>query len=214
MLWIDCGNGTFAALQEHIDLAELTGVVVTHTHPDHVVDIFGLDVAFRYGPFRQRVTVYAPTGSCAQLAGLAGASFGSAFDWVDLSGDAPSAEHHGLHLQFSRTQHPVPTYAVGASDVSGRTVAYTSDTGPGWDPRALGNRIDLLLAEATYLTGLTGAPIHLTAAQAAGMAATLDAKQLLLTHLWPGIDPADSMREAAPVFSKTMIAIEGMTLHC
>ena len=48
-IWMDCGNGTFGHLQEHIDVRDLTAVVLTHGHPDHCVDIYGLHVYLRYG---------------------------------------------------------------------------------------------------------------------------------------------------------------------
>ena len=32
-IWLDCGNGTFPNLQQHIDPAELSAVVITHEHP-------------------------------------------------------------------------------------------------------------------------------------------------------------------------------------
>ena len=34
-IWIDAGNGTFPHLQEHLDVADLSAVVLTHEHPDH-----------------------------------------------------------------------------------------------------------------------------------------------------------------------------------
>ena len=34
-VWIDCGNGTFANLHEHIDPGDLSAVVITHGHADH-----------------------------------------------------------------------------------------------------------------------------------------------------------------------------------
>ena len=43
-VWVDCGNGTFSHLQEHLKVEELTAVVLTHGHPDHCVDIYGLHV--------------------------------------------------------------------------------------------------------------------------------------------------------------------------
>ena len=46
---MDCGNGTFPNLQQHIDPVELSAVVITHEHPDHCVDIYGLHVLLRYG---------------------------------------------------------------------------------------------------------------------------------------------------------------------
>ena len=61
-IWIDCGNGTFGHLQEHVAVEDLTAVVLTHGHPDHCVDIYGLHVLLRYGIEREDVPVFAPEG--------------------------------------------------------------------------------------------------------------------------------------------------------
>ena len=36
-------------------------------------------------------------------------------------------------VRFSRTDHPVETLAVRV-DAGGRSLLYSADTGPGWDP--------------------------------------------------------------------------------
>ena len=61
-IWIDCGNGTFGHLQQHIAVEDLTAVVITHGHPDHCVDIYGLHVLLRYGLEREGLPVFAPEG--------------------------------------------------------------------------------------------------------------------------------------------------------
>ena len=62
VIWMDCGNGTFANLQQHVNPEELTAVVITHAHPDHCVDIYGLHVMYRFGLERSGLPVYAPEG--------------------------------------------------------------------------------------------------------------------------------------------------------
>ena len=34
-VWVDTGPGSLANLQQHIDLASLDAIVVSHSHPDH-----------------------------------------------------------------------------------------------------------------------------------------------------------------------------------
>ena len=48
-LWIDAGAGTFAALQDRIDPGILDGIVLSHAHADHCLDVFGFYYAMRYG---------------------------------------------------------------------------------------------------------------------------------------------------------------------
>ena len=147
-IWMDCGNGTFANLQQHIDPADLTAVVITHGHADHCVDLYGLHVMFRYGLDRSGVPVYAPEGLEPVLEKLVG-TFGDTFDW-NIVGDGDKASIGEAALRFSRTDHPPPTMAVEIAHDAKRLI-YTADTGPEWSVDAFGAGADLVLSEATYL---------------------------------------------------------------
>ena len=68
VLWMDCGNGSFTNLQQHIRPDELTAVVITHSHPDHCVDLYGLHVLNKYGIDRRCLPVYATSISQTVLA--------------------------------------------------------------------------------------------------------------------------------------------------
>jgi ribonuclease BN (tRNA processing enzyme) len=73
-----------------------------------------------------------------------------------------------------------------------RVVAYTGDTGPSPDIASLARDADLLVADATFAGHVPedSAP-YLSSARIAGRnAAAASVASLLLTHLWPGTDPA------------------------
>lgn len=203
-LWMDCGNGTLANLQEHVTLDELTGVVVTHEHPDHCVDLYGLHVALTYGLHREGLPVFAPEGLAAKLETLVG-TWGPCFDWHDVGGDgaAEVARLGDLGLRFSRTDHGPPTMAVEASH-DGRRVVYTADTGPGWSVDAFGAGADLVLSEATLQRDREGEMQHLSARQAGAAAREARAARLVITHLWPTLDPQRSIEEGGDAFGRAV----------
>ena len=196
-VWIDCGNGTFGHLQEHLKVEELSAVVLTHGHPDHCVDIYGLHVLLRYGIEREGLPVYAPEGLERHLGSLV-SGFGNTFDWHAV-GDGDTASVGDIGLRFSRTDHPPPTYAVEAT-AGGKRMIYTADTGPGWSVDAFERSADLVLSESSYLHSHRPAPIHLSARQAGEAARQAKARRLLLTHLWPLLDPAVVADEGAEAF--------------
>jgi len=202
VLWLDCGNGSFANLQQHVDPAELTAVIITHGHPDHCVDIYGLHVFNKYGLERDRLPVFAPDGVEKQLEELVG-EWTDTFDWK-LVGDGDRVEIGDVGLRFSRTDHPPPTVAVEVAH-EGRRLVYTSDTGPGWGCEVFGPGADLLVAEATYQHDDVRAPIHLSARQAGEMAANARARHLMLTHLWPTLDPVASVEEGSEAFGRPVV---------
>jgi ribonuclease BN (tRNA processing enzyme) len=202
VFWLDCGNGSFTNLQQHVDPAELTAVVITHSHPDHCVDLYGLHVLNKYGLERSCLPVYAPEGVEKQLQGLVG-EWSDTFDW-QIVGDGDRVGIDGADLRFSRTDHPPPTVAVEIAH-GGKRLVYTSDTGPEWSCETFGRDADFVLSEATYQHDDIRAPIHLSARQAGEMARAARARHLMLTHLWPGIDPIASVEEGSEAYGKAVV---------
>jgi ribonuclease BN (tRNA processing enzyme) len=210
-IWMDCGNGSFANLQQHADPADLTAVVITHGHADHCVDLFGLHVMYRYGLEGRDLPVYAPEGLEDVLSHLVG-SFGDTFDWRTVA-DGDKAEIADAQVRFSRTDHPPPTLAVEIEHDAKRLI-YTADTGPEWSVEAFGAGADLVLSEATYLHDDIRVPIHLSARQAGELARDAQARRLMITHLWPTIDPLASVEEASEGFGRDVsLAAPHLSTH-
>jgi ribonuclease BN (tRNA processing enzyme) len=210
-IWMDCGNGSFANLQQHADPADLTAVVLTHGHADHCVDLYGLHVMYRYGLDRHSLPVYAPEGLEGVLAELVG-SFGDTFDWRTVA-DGDKVEIADALVRFSRTDHPPPTLGVEIEHDAKRLI-YTADTGPEWSVEAFGAGADLVLSEATYLHDDIRVPIHLSARQAGELARNAQARRLMITHLWPTIDPLASVEEASEGFGREVsLAAPHLSTH-
>jgi ribonuclease BN (tRNA processing enzyme) len=200
-LWVDCGPGTLANVQRHVDLADLHGLVVTHSHPDHWLELPVLLNALRYGvgsPDMGLPVLWTKrTAELFRTVATKDPRPALAPRVVDRS----STERIGdIELRFSRTDHPVETLAVRA-DSGGRSIAYTADTGDGWRLRSLGDGIDLAIVEATLDEGEAGRVQHLTGHQAGRQAAEAGVASLLLTHLAPGSDPDARAAEAARAFA-------------
>lgn len=198
-IWMDCGNGTFAHLQQHIAIEDLDAVVITHEHPDHCVDVYGLHVLLRYGLERDGMPVFAPIGLEHRLGSLVG-DWGNTFEW-NVIDDGDAVTIGDLDLRFSRTDHPPPTYAVEARG-DGKRLVYTSDTGPGWTVGAFEAKADLVVSEATYQHETKSAPLHLSAREAGLAAREAKARRLMLTHLWPRLDPVASLEEGSDAFGQ------------
>ena len=73
---------------------------------------------------------------------------------------------------------------------------------PAWSVEAFGPGADLVLSEASYLHDDIPAPIHLSARQAGEAARAAAARRLVITHLWPMIDPVASVTEASEAFGR------------
>jgi len=210
-VWVDCGHGTFANLQSHLDVEDLDAVVITHEHADHCVDVFGLHVMMRYGLDRSGLPLFAPPGAEQRLGGLV-RSWDDTFDWQVID-DGAKTDVGDLRLRFSRTDHPPPTFAVeitGDDDLTGeeRRLVYTADTGPEWSVSAFDDGAALVLSEATYLHDHRETSLHLSARQAGEAARAASAERLLLTHIWPMIDQAASLAEGSEAFGSAVTLAE------
>jgi ribonuclease BN (tRNA processing enzyme) len=203
VLWLDCGNGTLANLQRHAAVEDVTAVIVTHWHPDHCVDLYGLHILLKYGLERQGLPVYAPEGTEARLGPLVDGDWGGVFAWTAV-GDGDATTVAGCGLRFSRTDHPPPTMAVELA-ADGKRLVYSADTGPGWSPAAFGPGADLVLSEASFQRHNELGRVHISARQAGEAARAAGARRLMLTHLWPGLDPTASVVEGSEAFGREVL---------
>ncbi|MFG2000855.1 MBL fold metallo-hydrolase [Spirillospora sp. NPDC048911] len=210
---LDLGYATLPRLLALWPDGALDGIVVTHEHPDHCVDLHGLFRMRLYGGGREpRLPLYCPPGVLDRLSGLEpDVDLRAVFDVHPL----PGTHRVG---PFELTALPLPHYVpnVGVRLQAGRTVlAYTGDTGP--DPllAELGRDADLFIVEATDRPGenLRSERNLMTSAEAGRWARQAGARRLMLTHFWPGNDRATSVAAARAEFDDEVLAAdEGLVI--
>ena len=211
---LDCGPGTLGPLQEAIDLAELSAIVTTHCHPDHWLELPVIRNVFIWFVPRSAVPVYGTAETRAMDRAItvmrSGKSDPLAWTVIDASSDVTVGDQR---WSFALTDHPVETLAARV-DAGGRSFAFSSDTGPGWDFRILGEGIHVAMCDASHGREREGEGIpHMSAREAAAAAAAARAERLVLTHLAPGCDPDAQLAEASAVFDGDVeVARPGLVL--
>jgi ribonuclease BN (tRNA processing enzyme) len=202
---VDLGSGTLANLQDHVDLAELDAVVLSHEHPDHWLDVPLLRNALRYMLDLGDLPVYGTAGTRSLAAELID-QLEPTLIWHTV--DRHSVVEIGdLRLRFSRTDHPVETLAVRV-DAAGRSLLYSADTGPAWRGDGVAGNVHTFLCEASFTPGAEGRHQHLSARQAAELAGQVGAERLVLTHLAPGVDPRHQVEIASALHIGPVTAAE------
>jgi ribonuclease BN (tRNA processing enzyme) len=217
-LWIDAGTGTFSRLQEHIGIGDIDGVLITHGHPDHFVDVYPCFYARHYGGLGEPgLPLYAPDDFWGHMAGLVSENGSDvAATAFDVRGTTPGAEFElgPFRIRTFEMAH-IGVQALGFRiEAGGRVFAYTGDTGPSDEVVKLAEGADLFMSEATWRHRDGLLPFHLSARQAGEHATRAGARALVLTHIWPTLDTEDSREEAAAVFEGDLeIARGGMRLE-
>jgi ribonuclease BN (tRNA processing enzyme) len=198
-LLMDVGYATVPRLLLGVAAREVDAVFISHGHPDHCADLNPL--------LRARALSDDPPSPLAVYA-LAGALDAVlALDRPGMLVDAyvlneltagKDIDVGPFRLQSRLLPHWVPNVGVRLA-AGGQVLAYTGDSGPSPGVAELAREADLLLAEATYIDEVPqDSQGYLSSARHAGrQAAHARARQLLLTHLWPGTDPAAARAAAA-----------------
>jgi ribonuclease BN (tRNA processing enzyme) len=210
-VFIDPGYATLPRLLEVLDAADVDAVLVSHGHPDHCADLNPLlrARALRDEP-SPALPVYAPAGALDPV--LALDRPGMLDDAIALRefspGDRLTVGPFGVRSWL--LPHFVPNAGLRL-EADGASLAYTGDTGPSPDLLSLALEADVLLAEATYPWQVTDSdPRYLSSARQAGqLAGQAGAGRLVLTHLWPGTDPAVAVRAASESYAGDITVASG-----
>lgn len=190
-LLIDFGSGSLGALQRHIDPHSIDAIMLTHLHADHVLDACTYVVMRRYAPGAPfpRIPIYGPRDTEARLMEAYGGAgeehiAPSLRDVYAFHPMAPSTFDLGpFGVTVDLVSHPVETYGVRITH-NGRSLAYSSDSGPCDALVRLAQHSDLFLCEASYLEGRDNPPnVHLTGKEAGEHATKAGVGKLVLTHL-------------------------------
>ncbi|HEY7522288.1 MAG TPA: MBL fold metallo-hydrolase [Candidatus Limnocylindrales bacterium] len=203
-LLLDLGQGAFPALVAQIPPETLDGIVISHLHPDHFIDLVALRHYLRY-QFRppRRLTVHAPAALADRIDALHGEP-GFTAAVLDLAPLAPGERRVGRFVvQAARVTHTDDSYGFRvAPEGGGPGLVYSGDCGVAGDLRPLVREGDALLSEVSFgAEPVPGDALHLNAPAVGDLAATTRAGRVLLTHIQMGFDrqaALDAVRAAYP----------------
>ena len=217
-LWMDAGTGTFARLQEHISIGDIHGVLISHAHPDHFVDVYPCFYARHYGGLGEPgLPLYAPEDFWGHMGGLVSEDGRDvAAEAFDVQATSPGADFElgPFRIRAYEMTH-IGVQALGFRiETDDAVLAYTGDTGPSEEVVKLAEGADLFMCEATWKHSDGLLPFHMSARQAGEHAARAGADTLVLTHIWPTLDTEDSRAESAIVFEGDIkVARGGMRIE-
>lgn len=200
-LLIECGCGVLARLTRFIDITELSGIVLTHLHYDHMSDMLPLHYMLQFTPMEKNITVVAPKDPENIYRMLENEKLDIMQPRKMVIGE--------MTLTFAHAVHPVTAVSLKV-ECDGRTFVYTGDTNMNADIELFATGADLLLADAGLLDGMWNpkAP-HLSAKLCGELGRDCGVGNLVLTHIRPGIDPEKILEEARAAYPGAQLAKAG-----
>jgi ribonuclease BN (tRNA processing enzyme) len=215
-LLLDLGFATLPRLLELVTADQIDAVFISHGHPDHCADLNPLlrARALSDDPPPPLPVLCLPGTVDPVLALDNPRTLAGSYAPTDVAADG----HFDIGPFRARTRllpHWVPNAGLRLS-VGDRVLAYTGDTGPAPEVVELARDADVLLAEATFADRVPeDSQRYLSSASQAGRhAADASAGRLLLTHLWPGSEPAAAVAAARDEYDGEVgVAASGMVLE-
>jgi Metal-dependent hydrolases of the beta-lactamase superfamily III len=200
---LDAGNGSLANLQKKTGIGTLDAIILSHLHSDHISDLLVMRYAVQIKKYTP-IPLYLPATPQETYGLLAG---DKAFKPQVLA-DGEMLRIGEATISFKRMTHPVESHAIKIT-CQDKTLVYSGDTNLNDDLAGFAAGADLLVCDTQFNNKnlFSGAP-HLSAAQAAQIAAQAGVKKLLLSHINPEQDESTLLQEAKEHFPHCEIAQE------
>ena len=205
-VWVDAGSGTWRNLQHLCDWRDLNAVVISHRHPDHTTDVFQCFHARQYGDAEPKppIPLFAPQETIDRLLSFVD-EISDSFDLRAIESDG-EIELSSTKLSFTLMAHPAYTLGLRVEE-GGSVLAYSADTGAGADFKSLARDAEVFVCEATHQESDEEWEGHLRASEAGAIAAQQGCRRLVLTHLPPGRDLAESLEQAHSTAGEVEVAL-------
>jgi ribonuclease Z len=186
-LLIDAGGCTYERLlRAGVDPQGLAGVLLTHSHCDHLNGLPGLIFSMRLAGREAPLPIYGLEVTLAIVRATVEAlqvEYHVPLDWRALDGGASLDLAEGWRLRTTLTVHSRPCLALRFEPPAGDpALVYSADTEPCPAVQALAAGASLLIHEATTPGPFAG---HTSPRQAGAVAAAAGAARLVLVHYSP-----------------------------
>lgn len=196
---VDGGSGTIQRLARHgVDARDLDGGVYSHRHLDHCGDLAPLLFTLRVGGAKPRTRdypIWAGAGFAAYLDDLERLypgwlrtdRYGVPVTELPLDGPGAALLPGGVRLDTLPANHGQGALHLRFTDPGGGSVVFSGDTG--WSDHlvALATGADVLVCECAAVE--PSAHDHLNPDEVAALVARARPKRVVLTHLYPDVDP-------------------------
>ena len=202
---LDCGSGTLSRLIREIKIDDLSFIIFSHLHYDHVSDFGVLSYALSFSGRKGKVNVYLPNFESDTYSAL---SKIDKFNLINVREDKIYIEGD-LTFSFYKMTHPVLSYGVKISD-NNSTFSYTGDTTFNDNLPLLLSGSDLAVCDGAFLErDFDDKKPHMSIKEASSLAKY--SKKVLVSHVSSKYSDEVVTNEILSVTDRAEVAIEGKT---
>jgi ribonuclease Z len=218
---MDCGDGaTRNILKFGPDVCELSGILITHHHSDHISGLTQLIETMSIKRRELPLTVFGPRGLWEYFSNVQKITNVASSKKFNLT-----FEELVPNQRFRISNYDVTTFemdhtlpCLGYRVMSERAiVSFTGDTQPCRGVSELGRNSSLLIHEATYLRkdlDKARSSKHSTPEEGAEAALLAKTDKLILTHINDSCESPDEIQsEAGNVFKNVQVAFDGLEIE-
>lgn len=185
-LLVDAGGSTYQRLlRVGVDPQQLAGVLLTHSHCDHINGLPGLLFSMRLGEREQPLPIYGLAATLDIVRATLDAmqvEYLVPPDWRPLEAGDTLQLAEGWQIRTALTVHSRPCLALRFEAPGLPALGYSADTEPCPAVQALLDGAATIIHEATTPKPFAG---HTSPQQAGEVAARAGAKRLVLVHYSP-----------------------------
>jgi len=207
-LVLDFGTGVVSSPEFRKALPDLTGIIISHLHTDHWIDLIPLGYLLKIGPNRQAqhpLKIWVPPGTRPQiLKFLDDLTMGfpcNMYEVDEYSSDLP-LRFPDFQVTFRQVEHYIACFAMRVENELA-SLTYSADSSLCQSLITIANGCDLFLCEAADGMNTPGIAQrgHMTAGEAGRAAASANVRKLLLTHVWEDYEAAAILQLAQTEFA-------------
>ena len=202
---LDLGSGVYSRLIKNIEIEDLSFIIFSHLHFDHVSDFGVLSYALNFSGRKDKINLYLPKFDCDVYQTL---SKLNCFNLIDIE-EGVTYKEGDLTFSFYKMTHPVLSYGVKITDGE-KTFAYSGDTTYNDNLPNLLTGVDLGLVDGAFLQKdyVDGKP-HMSVIQAASLSKY--AGKIIVSHISYNYCDSDVAVEIEKTTDRAEIAIENKT---
>jgi ribonuclease BN (tRNA processing enzyme) len=189
---LDIGSGVLHRLtQLEIDVKTIESVFISHFHIDHCADFLPLCQSLWLSGYNKTLNLFAPPTVKEWSRGVNDIAFKYLRDRILIKTIVLDENHviplGNITVVAGPTLHSDYDTRAFRAEHAGKTVTYSSDTGPCRDIIDLAKGTDVLIHECNWLDGAHPQGVHTSPSELAKIAEAVNPSKLVLTHVSPEV---------------------------